>query len=342
MRPALIRHLSGEPIGRFPVWAMRQAGRYLPEYRAIRSRHSFWQMVTSAEIAADVSLTPLGVLPVDGIIFFSDILTLPYGLGVGIEMREGVGPVTVQPLRSIDDFSIFEHYRPSEHTPFVSEALKKVRERTPEDIAVLGFAGAPWTVGTYLVEGKPGRKFEAIRGWMNRDPADLALALRRLAQATVSYLRSQVDSGAQFVQLFDTWLSAMPADFFRTYYLPILNEIFDALRDCRVPRVYFSKGAHHLMGDFAELEIDVLSVDELRPMREVDRLLNGKFSLQGNLDPLLLFESAEIVRRQTRLLVAEARTLSKPAVLNLGHGILPGTPPENVRAFFEEARQLWL
>jgi uroporphyrinogen decarboxylase len=342
MKPLLLQHLSGEPIGRFPVWAMRQAGRYLPQYRAIRTDHTFWQMVTNPELAAQVSLTPVGTLPIDGIIFFSDILTLPYGLGVPIEMREGVGPVCTAPLRTAAAFEVFRDFSAQKHTPYVGEALKIVRQRAAPEIALLGFAGAPWTVASYLAEGKSGRKFEAIRTWMHRDPVELTAALSSLADATVDYLKAQVEGGAQIVQLFDTWLSEMPRAYFTKHYLPLLNGIFRKLRADKIPVIFYSRHAHHLLDDLAGLEVDVLSTDELLPLTEVEKRTHGKFSLQGNLDPLLLFGDEGVVRRETRLLVGQARELKKPAILNLGHGILPGTPVENVRAFFEEARTLWV
>lgn len=343
MKPDMLKHLSGESIGRFPVWAMRQAGRYLPEYRAIRAKHSFWEMATQPEIAAEVSLTPLTAgLPIDGIIFFSDILTLPYGLGVPIEMQEKVGPVATSPLRTLEDFQVFSGFSAGVHTPYVGAALEIVRKKTPEQIALLGFAGAPWTVASYLAEGKAGRKFEAIRNWMHRDPEELTEALDLLGEATVKYLAAQVDAGAQMVQLFDTWLSEMPKAFFVKHYRPVLNRIFGELRKKKVPVIFFSKHAHHVLEEMRELEMDVLSVDELLTLKEVEERTGARFSLQGNLDPLMLFADPGIVRRQTRLLVQQAQGLKHPALMNLGHGILPGTPVESVRAFFEEARQRWV
>ncbi len=342
MKPLMLQHLAGEPIGRFPVWAMRQAGRYLPQYRAIRANHTFWEMVSQPQLAADVSMTPLGTLPVDGIIFFSDILTLPYGLGVPIEMREGVGPVCTAPLRTAAAFEVFKGFSAAEHTPYVGEALAMVRKKVDPEIALLGFAGAPWTVASYLAEGKSGRKFEAIRTWMHRDPVELTAALSSLADATVDYLKAQVRGGAQMVQLFDTWLSEMPRAYFTQYYLPVLNGIVRRLREDKIPVIFYSRHAHHLLDDLAGLEVDVLSTDELLPLREVEKRTQGRFSLQGNLDPLLLFGDEGVVRRETRKLVGEARELKKPAILNLGHGLLPGTPVANVRAFFEEARTLWV
>ena len=328
--------------GRFPVWMMRQAGRYLPSYRAVREQHSFWEMVTNPELAKKVSLLPLEVLPVDGVIFFSDILTPPYGMGIKVEMRESIGPVIPDPLRDEKAFSQFERFNPGEHTGFVGEALRGIRKSLGAEISLLGFAGAPWTVASYLVEGKANKQFAEIKGWMHRDPAGLARALDVLSQATISYLKYQAESGAQVVQLFDTWLSEMPRGFFVSHYLPVLNRIFGALRDAKIPTIYFSKHAQHLWNDFGKLDVGVLSVDELLPLTEVERRTGSRFSLQGNLDPILLNGDPAIVRRETRLLVAEARKLSRPAILNLGHGVLPGAKVESVKAFFEEARALWI
>lgn len=342
MKPLLLRHLAGESIGRFPVWMMRQAGRYLPSYREIRAKHTFWETVTDADLARKVSLLPLEVLPVDGVILFSDILTLPYGLGIEVEMREAVGPVVAHPLASEADFGVFEKFAPEKHVPFVGETLAALREEMPKEVALLGFAGAPWTVGCYLVEGKGKTHFEKMKQWLQRDPEGLTRGLDRLGEATLSYLKFQHKQGAHVVQLFDTWLSEMPRAFFLNHYLPVLNRIFRGLKEAKIPSIYFSKRAHHLLADFTGLEVDILSVDELLPLGEVERRTGAKFSLQGNLDPVLLLGDEATVRKATRELVSEARLLQKPPILNLGHGVLPGVPVQNVKAFFEEARTLWV
>lgn len=342
MKPVLLRHLDGEHIGRFPVWMMRQAGRYLPSYRAIREKHSFWEMVTQPEIAAEVSLLPLAELPVDGVIFFSDILTLPYGFGIEVQMQESVGPVVPAPLRTLGAFQRFTGFDPMIHTAFVGKALQGIREKIPAEVALLGFAGAPWTVASYLVEGRGKTHFEKIKGWMLKSPRELAQALEPLAEATLRYLLYQNKNGAHVVQLFDTWLGEMPREFFVEYYLPLLNKIFVPLKDAGIPTIYFAKRSSHLYSDFRELEVPILSVDELLPLKEVERLTGGEFSLQGNLDPILLLGEEGIVRLKTRELVQEARTLSKPAIINLGHGIMPGASVANAKAFVAEARTLWV
>ncbi len=342
MKPFIVRHLAGEKQGRFPVWFMRQAGRYLPSYQALRKEHSFWKMVTTPELVAQVSLLPLKELPVDGVIFFSDILTLPYGMGMDIEMKEAIGPVVKKPLLSVEDFKFFESFRPAEHTAFVGQGLQLIKKELPPETALLGFAGAPWTVGSYLTEGHlKKRQFAAIKSWMYRDPKSLRAAMEPLAAATVEYMKFQQKNGAHVVQLFDTWLSEMPKPFFTELYLPLLNLMFREIKKGG-PVIYFAKHCHHLLEEFTKLEMDVLSVDNLVPLSEVDRRTEGKFSLQGNLDPACLLSDPSTVRAQTRRLVQEAKRLAKPAIINLGHGIFPDTPFENAKVFVEEARALWV
>lgn len=343
MKPLLLKHLSGEPIGRFPVWMMRQAGRYLPSYRKLREKHSFWEMATTPELAAEVSLLPMGEIPVDGIIFFSDILTLPYGMGLPVLMKESIGPVIEAPLRDLPSFQFFAEYEPAKHTPFVSNALNIIKGQIPESMALLGFAGAPWTVASYLIEGKANRHFSSIKYWMHRDPSNLSEALGLLADATLKYLESQSRAGTHMVQLFDTWIGEMPRWFFQQHYLPVLQRIFLGLKAKNIPAIYFTKNSTHLLDLFTELSADGLSVDNLLSLKEVEVKTSAQFFLQGNLDPVLLLKATPLeIRSKTRLLVQEAQTLKVPAIMNLAHGILPETPLENAKAFIEEARHLWV
>lgn len=340
--PYLVRHLSGEPIGRFPVWLMRQAGRYLPRYRAIRNQSSFWEMVTTPQLAIEVSLLPLEVAPVDGVIFFSDILTLPRGAGVPIEMQESVGPVVPTPLRSESEFRILADFDPKVHTPYVGETLANIRAKLAPEVALIGFAGAPWSVGCYLIEGRGKSQFSSVHNWLTGDQAGLARALSLLATATTRYLEYQIESGAQVLQLFDTWLCEMPQRFFEETYLPMLNTIFTPLRRHKVPLIYFSKHSERFLPHFQKLNVDVLSIDDSMTLTHAESLSAKQFSLQGNLPPECLLGSEAEVRTKTRALVEEAKRLTRPAILNLGHGVLPPTPVENVQAFVAEARTLWV
>ena len=341
--PFLMKYLSGQAMGRFPVWMMRQAGRYLPKYRAIRAKYSFWEMATQPEIAAEVSLLPMQEIPVDAIIFFSDILTMPFGVGLPITMKESVGPITEIPLRTEGQFKIFEGYDPSHHTRFVGEALSLIKKQIPNEMTLLGFAGAPWTVGSYLIEGQSNRNFEQIKSWMHSDPASLASCLQTLGDATVRYLEYQHRSGAHMVQLFDTWIGHMPRNFFEEHYSKILDNMFLKLKEKGVPAIYFTKHSSHLTPLFSSLPVSGFSVDELVSLTELDKQFPRNVFFQGNLDPILLLKGTEgQVRLKTRLLVQEARGLQRNVIMNLAHGILPGTPVENARAFVQEARSLWI
>lgn len=339
--PFLVDYLKGNRSGRFPVWMMRQAGRYLTSYLDVRKQSSFWEMVMTPELASRVTLLPLEVLDVDALILFSDILTLPKGLGVEIEMKEALGPVVTRPFQQQDDFRVFRDFHPKMHTAFVSEALRLVAAKKPEDKTLIGFAGAPWTVSCYLIEGTPKGKFDRILRWMYRDPKTLANGLQMLAESTASYLESQVEAGAEVLQLFDTWLSEMPESFFVSHYQPILSSLFEKTRSLGVPLIYFARHAHHLVDHFSRLPLDVLGVDNLCSLEKVSTKVPDGIALQGNLDPMVLFGSERLVRESTVALREGARRTGRKVILNLGHGVLPQTPIENVRAFVEEARMAW-
>ncbi len=342
MNPFILRHLAGEKSGRFPVWFMRQAGRYLPEYMKVREEFSFWEMVTKPEVAAKVSLLPIERFPLDGCILFSDILTPPYGFGVEIFMKEKQGPTLAKPLTDLAGYKIFRDFNPERHTAFVGEALGLLRSKLSHEKTLLGFAGAPWTLTSYLCGENEMDRWNRLSSWLQGSPEKLTEALKDVAAMTVAYLLYQKEKGAQTVQLFDTWLGEMPIGFFKEFYKPVLVDIFASLRKAGVPSIYFAKQAHHLDRELADIGADVLSVDSLVPLATWDTILPKSMALQGNLDPRTLLTDEPTVRRKTRFLVQEAQKLSRPVIINLGHGVLPGAPVQNVRAFIEEAQALWV
>ncbi len=341
MKPFLIRHLDGENENRFPVWMMRQAGRYLASYREVRKQHSFWEMVTLPQVTVDVTMQPVEQLDVDAAILFSDILTLPYGLGMPIEMRESVGPVAVQPLQSVRDFRAFEDFNPTRHTGYVGEALSILRRQLPAEKALLGFCGAPWTVACYLTEIEPTRDFEEMQRWMYRDPASLAESLALLSGASSRYLQGQIEAGADLVQVFDTWLALVPRWFFKNHYAPILKTLVSDVKAKGGRVAFYTKNANHLSDLLPELGVDLISVDSLLSLTECDRVFGGKVALQGNLSPRVLLTDEASVRRESLDLWKQARSIQRPVILNLGHGILPKTPIENVKIFLEQAKTPW-
>ena len=341
MKPYLIRHIQNEKTNRFPVWMMRQAGRYLASYQAIRKEHSFWEMVSTPSLASQVSLLPLNELDVDAVIFFSDILTLPYGMKVPVRMEEKVGPVVETPLTNVKAFELFQDFDFLKNTGFVGEALSMCRKQMDADKTLIGFAGAPWTVATYLVEGRGKNDFSKIKKWMHEDPESLSMALSHLGKATTQYLIGQKKSGADMIQLFDTWISEMPEWFFKNYYLSTLNQIFDEMKKVEAPSIYFGKGASHLMHLLPEVKSTGMGVDAVSSMTQVSGYLPNHF-LQGNLEPLLLRDGTETaVRAQAKRVWNEARAINRPIIMNLGHGLVPNTPVSNVRAYLEEVRKEW-
>lgn len=341
MSPLLLKHLQKEDIGRFPVWIMRQAGRYLPEYQKIRKNHSFWEMVSDPSLATEVSLLPIEILDVDAVIFFSDILTPFFGMDIPIELKESVGPVLDKPFRTLTAFEPLADFDPQLHTAFVGQTLSQIRSALDPKKALIGFAGAPWTVACYLVEGQGKKGFPSLLSWLYEDPSGVGTVLEILGALTSRYLQFQVKSGAQLVQVFDTWVGEMPTAFFQRYYKPTLQQLFKDLRPLQVPVVYFPKNAAHLTEELVDLDFDVLGCDNLLSLPAWDHALSGKFSLQGNLSPHALLGSESRVRELTQQLVAEARKLRLPGILNLGHGVLKQTPVANVKAFVEEAQRPW-
>ena len=348
-KPVLLRHLAGEPTDRFPVWLMRQAGRYLPRYQKIRSDHSFWEMVQSPQLVSEITLLPLEVAPVDGLVFFSDILTWPRGAGVTIAMDEKGGPSILEPLQTCEAFERhFENFDPQKHVPYVGEALAEVRLRMPQNATLIGFAGGPWTLATYLSDTRQGRQLGQSRWmqqWAKRDYEGCVQALRLLAECTWRYVQFQIQSGAQLIQIFDTWISELPSQNVEglvTAYVEILADLFRRIQATGTPGIYFFKGHFPSMASLSQVPCAALSVGPEHSLSSWEAILGGCHALQGNLDPMVLLAGPEVVRFKTQQLVAEARKLKHPAILNLGHGVLPQTPVEAVSCFVQEAQQVWM
>jgi uroporphyrinogen decarboxylase len=336
MEPLFLRACRGEATERRPVWIMRQAGRYLPQYRAVRERADFLTLCKTPELAAEVTLQPVEALGVDAAILFADILLPLEAMGAELVFVEGDGPTFPHPVRSREDAARLREPEVEESLGYVYEALRLVRRALGGRVPVIGFGGTPWTLAAYLVEGGGSRQFAHLLGWSYRDPEGLAFLLDRIARTSLAYLRGQVEAGAQAIQLFDTWGGLLDLERWRALALPPLLTVLDGLRG-RVPLIYYCNGGAHLLPALAELPVEVLSVDWRQPLSQVRRVVGAK-PLQGNLDPAaLLAPRAEIERRVADLL---AEGLGGQHVVNLGHGILPMTPVDNARAFVEAAQRL--
>ncbi|MCK6479486.1 MAG: uroporphyrinogen decarboxylase [Planctomycetes bacterium] len=333
--PLLVRALRGEPVERIPAWVMRQAGRYLPEYRALKERHGFLRMMSEPDLAVETTLQPIRRFPLDGAILFSDIMTPLLGMGVGL--RFDPGPVLDRPLATRADVESLRPLDPHRDTGFVAETLRRVKPQLPEGVALLGFAGSPFTVASYLVSGGGGKgEAQAIRRMMYADPDTLHLLLGAVAEATVAYLRMQIEAGADAVQIFDTWGPLLSRREYQAVDQPHIERIVDGISDLGAPVILYCGGAPHQLEDAAATGVDALSVDHRVPMNEARAATGGEVALQGNLDPAVLFGPRERVEEETERVLLQAG--ARGTVFNLGHGIWPTTPVEAVEGMLATVR----
>ena len=336
----MLRACRGATVDRPPVWLMRQAGRYLPEYRAVRQGVTFLEMCRDVDRAVEVSLQPLRLVGTEAVVFFSDIFVPVTGLGVDLDFAPG--PVIEQPIRSGTQVAKLREPDPRDSVPYVFEILRRLRsELAALETPLIGFAGAPFTLATYLVEGKgdPTRSYRELHAWRQREPDGLQALLDRLAVMTVAYLNAQIEAGAQVVQLFDTWAGALDEATYRQLVLPVNRAIVEGVKRTAAPLILYMNDAPHLVDAMLDTGADVISVGSRVDLAEAARKAHGRASLQGNLDPTELVAPREVIFRRVREL-ADRAAAARGFILNLGHGCLPETPVEGVRAFTDAARAL--
>jgi uroporphyrinogen decarboxylase len=327
-----LRACRREPVDRTPVWFMRQAGRYLPEYRALREKHSLLTLCRTPELAVEVTLQPLKALGVDAAILFSDLLLPLEPLGIPFDFLAGEGPVIENPLRSAADVAALKRFEPREELGMVLEAIRLLRRELK--VPLIGFAGAPFTLASYAIEGGHSSHFALTKRLMYGDPETWHRLAGLLADVVADYLRAQVEAGAHALQVFDSWVGALDEADYREWVLPHVRTIFEALRGLNVPLIHFGTGTGHLLHVQREAGGDVIGVDWRTPLDEGWARAGDGVGIQGNLDPTVLFApQARLLARVDDVL---RRAGSRPGhVFNLGHGILPGTPVENVQAVVE-------
>jgi len=340
----LLRALLRQPTPRTPVWMMRQAGRYLPEYRATRSQAgSFLKLCTTPDLACEVTLQPLARFRLDAAILFSDILTIPYAMKLGLEFESGEGPRIERPVRSAADVDRLGVPDPERDLRFVMDAVRLVRRELDGRVPLLGFAGSPWTVATYVVEGGSSKTFAQIKRMLYGAPRDLHRLLEVLARATVAYLNAQIAAGAQAVMIFDTWGGALtPADygeFSLRYMAQIVAGLTKEREGRRVPSILFTKGGGAWLDRMAATGCDALGVDWTTDLAAARRLSGERVALQGNLDPSVLYASPSEIRSQVARVLA-SHGAGDGHVFNLGHGIHPDVVPEHAHAMIEAVHEL--
>lgn len=329
----LLRAANGEKTDTTPVWLMRQAGRILPEYRAIRAKLSgFKELVETPELAAEVTIQPVDILGVDAAIIFSDILVIPEAMGLSYEMVEKKGPhfpTTIQSPTDIDRLMVAD---PSELS-YVYEALKITKKELAGRVPLIGFAGAPWTIFSYMIEGGGSKTFSKARGMLYTEPQTAHRLLEMITDTTIGYLKEQIKAGADLIQLFDSWAGVLPPAHYKEFSLKYIKKICDAIND--VPVTVFAKGAWFALSEMDQLNCNTIGLDWSMDPKEVRKITSK--TLQGNLDPCALYGSFDEVRAETKKMLAQFE--DHPHIANLGHGVYPDTDPEKVKCFIESVRE---
>jgi uroporphyrinogen decarboxylase len=327
MEPLLVRAARRQPVERTPVWFMRQAGRTLPGYRELRKRFSLFEICRQPELCAEVTLEPVELHGVDAAVMFADIMLPVLGMGVDVELVEGVGPVIEQRVESLDDVRRLEVPAPEDSVPFILEAVRLVREELPEEKALVGFCGGPFTVAGYLIEGRPTREFVKTKRCMYAAPEVWHELMERLSETFLRYVRAKIEAGADVIQLFDSWVGALSAEDYEEFVAPYSERILGGLT---VPTIHFGTGTAHLLESMAAAGGDVIGLDWRVPLDQGWERVGYDRGVQGNLEPALLLGPWERVESSVDSILRAAGR--RPGhIFNLGHGVLPETDPVVLR-----------
>lgn len=333
-----IKACRGEAVDRTPIWIMRQAGRYLPEYQAVRSKTTFLGLCKTPDLAAEVTLQPLRRYGLDAGIIFSDILVPVEAMGMHLRFDDGIGPILPEPLTKASDVEKLIVPDPVDRMGFVGDAISLVCREVPQ-IPLIGFAGAPFTLASYMIEGRGSRVFDRAKKFMYDDPKLWRTLCEKLVKTVTAHLLMQVEAGCRAVQIFDSWAGHLGPDDYLNFALPYTVEIIDQLKAATdVPVILFAKGVHACYEQLSRCGADVLGVDWTMPLDQARALTNDRVSLQGNLDPMTLLGPPERIERQAQRVLNEARG-ARGHIFNLGHGIHKTTPPENLKVLVDVVRR---
>ena len=332
----LLRAARGEKTERTPVWLMRQAGRILPEYRAVRNSVSgFKELAETPALAAEVTIQPVDILDVDAAIIFSDILVVPEAMGLPYEMIEQRGPLFPRTVQSRADIEALRHQEAHLELEYVYEAIRITKKALNGRVPLLGFAGAPWTILAYMVEGSGSKTFSHARGMLYTNPKLAHQLLRMITDTTIAYLQAQVEAGANLIQVFDSWAGILSPAHYRAFALPYIAEICNSIRN--VPVTVFAKGAFFALEDFSELNCETIGLDWNMEIGTARQQVGPNKTLQGNMDPCLLYSSFDTIQHETiKMLKAFG---PQRHIANLGHGVYPDTDPEKVKCFVQTVKE---
>lgn len=333
-----LRACKKEPIDRTPIWIMRQAGRYLPEYRAVRANSDFKTMVKTPELATEVTLQPVDIIGVDAAIIFSDILVIPEALGMNYEMVESRGPSFDWTISDESDFNKLSKSDLSDKLSYVFEALKLTKKELNGRVPLIGFAGSPWTLLTYMVEGGGSKNFSKIKSLIFNNPAFAHKLLDLITETVSEYLSLKIKSGVNAVQIFDTWGGLLSPDLYKEFSLNYIQKVIAKVERTDEPIISYAKGIHHSLDELADSGADVISIDWTHNIGQVRKQIGHKVSLQGNMDPTVLYGNTDTIRREA-VKVLDSYGKGSGHVFNLGHGILPDISPANTRALVDIVKE---
>lgn len=333
-----IRACKRKPVERTPIWIMRQAGRYLPEYRAVREKSDFLTMCKTPELAAQVTIQPVDLIGVDAAILFSDILVIPEAMGLELEMHEGKGPIFNNPVRNADDVKNLKRIDPSKDLKYVMDAVKLVKQELHGRVPLIGFSGSPWTLLSYMVEGKGSKNFSNVKSLIYNNPKLAHSILEILSDTISSYLSAKIKAGVDAVQIFDTWGGILSQSDFEEFSLRYIERVIANIKRKEQPVIVFAKGVHYKIDKLVKTGADVLGLDWTMDLKKVRKQVNDKVALQGNLDPCVLYADKEIIRKEVKK-VLKSYGKGSGHIFNLGHGILPDIAPENAKALVDFVKE---
>lgn len=326
-----LRACKKEAVERTPIWIMRQAGRYLPEYRAVREKADFLTMCKTPELASEVTIQPVDIIGVDAAIIFSDILVIPEAMGMHLVMHEGRGPIFPHPVRTEEDAKNLNEIDPVKDLKFVLDAVSLTKRELNGRVPLIGFSGSPWTLLTYMVEGKGSKNFSFVKKLIYNNPGLAHKLLDKIADAVSHYLSAKIEAGADAVQIFDTWGGILSKSDYDEFSLQYITKIISQLKKNNEPVIVFSKGVHHSFDKLSNSGADVIGLDWTIDIGEVRNKIGNKVSLQGNLDPTILYANENKIKDET-IKVLGSYGEGSGHIFNLGHGILPDVDPEKAKA----------
>lgn len=331
-----LRALKGESVERPPVWMMRQAGRYLPEFRALRDKYDFFTRCKTPELASEITVQPIRIVKPDAAILFSDILVVPQAMGIDVELKDNIGPIILNPIRSMQDVEQVRIPDINESLGYVMDAIDMTKDMLNNEVPLIGFAGSPWTIFCYAVEGKGSKSYDKAKAFCFSEPVAAHTLLQKITDTTILYLKEKIKHGVNAIQIFDSWGGMLSPTDYQEFSWKYINQIVEALAD-EIPVIVFGKGCWFALGEMAQSKASALGVDWTCAPKTARTLTGGNITLQGNFDPSRLFSPIPTIKKMVHEMIDEFG--KDKYIVNLGHGILPNVPVDHAKAFIDAVKE---